>query len=204
MATAAMMMPPVTISWTQLSRPSLVQPLSTTVMMRAPMMVPRTPATPPERLGAADDDGGNGFEFVAGGGRRVAHAQVTELEHPRHARAADAQDVDPELNTFDSDAAVTCGGFVGADGEGVAAEDGVTQERGHRQVEDEENQDLRGQNRPEAGFGCGHERGQPAQVGGVDVVDALGEASEGAEHAEGHDEGREREAFDRQFIEDED
>jgi hypothetical protein len=48
--TAATMIPPVTISWTQFDISNLVQPLLTTVMISAPTIVPSTVPRPPARL----------------------------------------------------------------------------------------------------------------------------------------------------------
>ena len=50
MATATTMIPPVTISWTQLGRPICDVPARMTVMMKAPTSVPTTVPSPPERL----------------------------------------------------------------------------------------------------------------------------------------------------------
>src|SRR5437867_9516886 len=49
-ATAKTMMPPVTISWTQLARSSFVQPLLMVVMIIAPTRLPKIEPCPPARL----------------------------------------------------------------------------------------------------------------------------------------------------------
>src|SRR6185503_11206612 len=48
--TAATMMPPVTICWTQLASPFCEHPIWMTVMIAAPMIVPATVPRPPDRL----------------------------------------------------------------------------------------------------------------------------------------------------------
>ena len=88
------MITPVTMSWTQFSSPIFEQPLATTVMIRAPTRLPRTVPCPPVEARAADDDGGDDVELHADGGRRVAHAEVGELQHAGDGEERGGEDVD--------------------------------------------------------------------------------------------------------------
>ena len=63
-------------------------------MMSAPTSVPRTEPSPPDRLAAADDHGGNHIQFQTRRHGGVADGQPRELHHAGQAGERAAQGVE--------------------------------------------------------------------------------------------------------------
>ncbi len=163
-------------------------------------------AGPAAEAGTADDHGGDDVQLQANGDRGVALGEAGQLHHAGDSEKDAGHGVDADFQEAHADAAQARGGFVGADGKGIAAENRAAHDDGNHDSERGGDPDAHGEWQEMVGIGGGHEVPQP--VGGridrLAIRQPFGHAAGDAHHAEGDDEGHHAERADDDAIDDAD
>lgn len=107
-------------------------------------------AASPFEAGTSDHDGGDDAEFEADSGGGATGGEFGELVDSGDADEDSREGVEEDFESGDIDSTEACGGFIGADGVEVPAEDGPAEDGSDGDGEEQGDEDSRGNTNREA------------------------------------------------------